>query len=288
MPPSAPELKRIQLRAARAIYQSRGPDLVYIAKFLRIDLDLLRENESYLAGEATIVVRSNALPRWAGRAITPDAKRQGKVVREFNVAKATKKPVPLHLVSEYFGIQMDLLLTIRDELAAGNQRAFVALKHGLPHDIVQDAARALRIPAPSPPKSALCGSMSVRDILGLVDQEVAYDTIAARAGVSRERIRQIAARAGRQLRSELRAEKSRLAKAEKAKRLPDKNALRLEQMRERFREANEMFKRNESVYRIATKVGCSTNMMNQYIHRCRKLLGDGWFPYRTKRRSKHE
>lgn len=267
------ELTPQRLRAARSVYLTRGPDLAYIASLLDLDLEQLRRCESAL------VSAPSSLPQCA-------AARRREVARAFRAAKRSKVPVPLALISEHFGVSMQQLKAVHADLTAGAQREVTALKHHMPFELVQGIARALRIRPPEDqsrtgrPKSERSGTMLISDILALLDRGLPYEEIGEAAGITRQRVLQLAQRAGKPSRSEERSARRRAAAAAKAEQIKRRSAERLKALADRFRSANAMFIAGEDVAVIARTVGCSVPMMNQYIHRCRRRLGPGWFPYR--------
>lgn len=143
------------------------------------------------------------------------------------------------------------------------------------------------------PPSKTVGCMTKMDVLRRFDAGETLDSIAKRAGVSRERIRQVAEKAGRHARQAgrhrtavRRRAKIRAAIERRQAQLPAKMKRTAERRRKKevrfLTVARKLWRRGQTIRAIAQVYGLTTNSMGWWIYVGRKHLR--WFPHRQAQR----
>lgn len=192
---------------------------------------------------------------------------------------------------DYVNIALDLWAGLRKAEVArsrGYSYAFVtavACAIGWTRDWVIGPIAGAR--AGTKPRASVIGTMKVEEMLLRFDAGEHLGSIGKRAGVSRERVRQVAKMHGRKPRAEVRAHMKEVRRAQQvqeaaARRLERKTAT-IEAIKKRWARAERMWREGKTIAVIAAAYGVSTDNMAWYMHSCRRRYG--MFPLREPSKS---
>lgn len=223
--------------------------------------------------------------------ITPARASTKPMLELIRQSREEGETVPLDTVAKAAGVDIDTAESIAQDLRDGMHLQDAVVKHSLPYARLRLISEAIGWQPSWRPVGYLtdgkCGTMLISEMLRLFDDGLSLTLIGAKAGVSRERVRQIAKAHGRKPRlagiREAMEARDQLRLARRAARAEAKRATwerRLAKRRDFLKVGNEMWAAGSSLSAVAAAYNIPANSFAWYMNFARRHLGPEWFPLR--------